>query len=261
MAAMGSPKEANFTGEAMVAMLLFSIASSSLLLVNKLVLHHIPTPSIVSSMQFACSVVFAVLAMATGLVPSDPFEWRKVKPYLLYVGMFVATIYCNMKALQHSNVETIIVFRACCPLVVSVIEWSFMGRQLPSARSSLALLALLGGCIGYVLTDRAFKMSGWGAYAWVTAYFLIISVEMVYGKHIVGPHLGFASMWGPTLYTNSISLPPMMAIGWLTREQDRLVSADWSLPAIALLGVSCVLSKLSLSLGLTLAFAFAPPQI
>ena len=50
--------------------------------------------------------------MGTGIVKPDSFEWRKVKPYLLYVGMFVATIYANMRALQHSNVETIIVFRA-----------------------------------------------------------------------------------------------------------------------------------------------------
>ena len=52
--------------------------------------------------------------MATSLVPVDRYEWRKVKPYLIYVVMFVATIYANMRALQHSNVETIIVFRAVC---------------------------------------------------------------------------------------------------------------------------------------------------
>jgi hypothetical protein len=163
--------------------------------------------------------------MATGLVATDHFEWRKLKPYLLYVGMFVATIYANMRALQHSNVETIIVFRAvrsrfrswrrhgavtrlapsptrawcfarrsqCCPLVVCVLDWAFLGRKLPSLRSMCALLVVAAGCAGYVLTDRAFKLNGWGAYTWVSAYFVIISFEMAYGKHIVGPHLSFAS--------------------------------------------------------------------
>ena len=42
---------------------------------------------------------------------------------------------------------------------------------------------------------------------------------MTVGKYIVGPHLGFASMWGPTLYTNTISIPPMITIGLLTDEQ------------------------------------------
>ena len=156
--------------------------------------------------------------MASGIVVPDHFEWRKVKPYLLYVGMFVATIYANMRALQHANVETIIVFRAvrpmhpldrpqnpralirvvcmraqCCPLIVCVLDWAFLGRQLPSLRSICALLVVASGCAGYVLTDRAFKLSGWSAYGWVSAYFVIISFEMAYGKHIVGPHLNFAS--------------------------------------------------------------------
>lgn len=60
-------------------------------------------------------------------------------------------------------------------------------------------MAQVGGAAGYVLTDREFMLKGWSAYSWVSAYFLVISVEMAYGKHIVGPHLKFASMWGPTM--------------------------------------------------------------
>ena len=71
------------------------------------------------------------------------------------------------------------------------------------------------------------------------AYFLIISVEMAYGKHIVGPHLGFASMWGPTLYTNTISVPPMLAIGMLSSETERLGRIVWTSTSISLLLVSC----------------------
>ena len=68
--------------------------------------------------------------MSSGSVPKDKWEWYKIKPYLVYVGMFVATIYTNMRALQHSNVETVIVFRSACPLIVSVLDWAFLGRQL-----------------------------------------------------------------------------------------------------------------------------------
>ena len=35
--------------------------------------------------------------MATGAVQKDHWEWYKIKPYLVYVGMFVATIYANMR--------------------------------------------------------------------------------------------------------------------------------------------------------------------
>ena len=179
--------------------------------------------------------------MGTGMIKADAWEWHKVKPYLVYVCMFVATIYANMRALQHSNVETVIVFRSACPLIVSVLDWAFLGRQLPSARSIGALLVIIGGCIGYVLTDRAFKLNGWGAYSWVTAYFLIISVEMAYGKHIVGPHLAFNSMWGPTLYTNTLSVPPMLTIGLLSHEAGKFGGSEWTSVSIALLLASCVI--------------------
>ena len=128
--------EQSYSSEAACAMLMFSLASSSLLLINKLCLHHFPVPAFVSALQFLSASITSVVRalsplifysllvaylyssshsqvlMGTGLVATDHFEWKKVKPYLIYVGMFVATIYTNMRALQHSNVETIIVFRA-----------------------------------------------------------------------------------------------------------------------------------------------------
>jgi hypothetical protein len=48
--------------------------------------------------------------------------------------------------------------------------------------------------------------------AQASAYAVIISVEMVYGKHVAG-QLHFASLWGPTLYTNTFSALPISAIG------------------------------------------------
>ena len=146
------------------AIILFSAASASLLLINKacLVLFH--APSFISTLQFVSASVTPLCLMLSGAVPVDAFEWTRVRPYLTYVGLFVVTIYCNMKALEHSNVETVIVFRACCPLAVCVLDWAFMGRQLPSARSALSLLLLTAGASGYVLSDRQFRLEGADAY-------------------------------------------------------------------------------------------------
>jgi drug/metabolite transporter (DMT)-like permease len=211
-----------YSAEAILYMVLYSAASSSLLLINKLCLFYVHAPSFISTMQFITAGITPIVLMATNVIPKDEWEGYKLKAYSYYIGMFVCTIYCNMKALEFSNVETIIVFRACVPLVVSLLEWGFMGRQLPSLRSWAALGVLVAGAAVYVATDRAFAMKGWQAYTWVTAYFFIISVEMAYGKHIVGPHLKFASMWGPTMYTNVVSIPPMAIIGLASGEVDKL---------------------------------------
>jgi drug/metabolite transporter (DMT)-like permease len=223
------------------AMCTFSVCSSTLLLVNKVCMHRVPAASFISTVQFIATGITCLTLKYSGLAVVDDFEWVKVKPYLYYVVMFVATIYCNMKSLEHSNVETIIVFRACCPLCVCLLDWACLGRELPSLRSLTSLVVLMAGAAGYVLSDREFKMQGFAAYTWVSAYFLIISVEMCYGKFIVGPHIGLKSMWGPTMYTNVLAILPMATAGLLAHEEDRLYATEWNSSLLSLLGLSCVI--------------------
>jgi GDP-mannose transporter len=226
--------------ESVVAMISYSVCSSSLLLVNKICMQLIPGPSFVSTMQFVVCTVFIMGLKASGQVVVDDWVWSKVQPYLAYVALFVVGIYCNMKALSVSNIETLIVFRSCCPIVVCVLDWAFLGRELPNRRSVLALLLIVTGAAGYVASDNAFRMVGWTAYSWVTAYFVGISIQMAYGKHIVGPHLGFKSMWGPTLYTNALSIVPMVFIGLIGKEPRRMARVEWTPNAVLWLSISCV---------------------
>ena len=135
--------------------------------------------------------------------PARPPFAAQVRPYLLYVLQFVVGIYTNMKALQHSNIDTVIVFRASCPLAVCVLEWAFLGRQLPNCRSCLALLCILLGVLGYVSADKSFVVGGIHAYTWVIAYTLVTATQMAYGKYIVGPDMKFASMWRPPAHSRA----------------------------------------------------------
>ena len=45
--------------------------------------------------------------------------------------------------LQYVPVDTIICFRASCPLVIAVIEYFYLDRELPSARSWVSLLGAI----------------------------------------------------------------------------------------------------------------------
>jgi len=132
------------------------------------------------------------------------------------------------------------VARSCVPCVVSFLDWGFLGRHLPAARSWGAMLLMFLGAAGYVLCDKQFEADGVSAYFWVILYFVVISFEMALGKYIVGPHLNFASMWGPTLYTNALSIPPMATIGVLSGEQSMLCEVVWSTGLVLLVTLSCV---------------------
>ncbi|KAL7526778.1 hypothetical protein ACHAWF_001906 [Thalassiosira exigua] len=204
-----------------LAVLSYSFCSGSLVLVNKLILHHLPYPSLVITIQLWATLLFIQVADAFHFIDVDPVRWRCVKPYLAYTVAFSLGVYCNMKSLSLSNVETVIVFRALAPLFVSVLDAVFLGREWPSARSWWALGMIALGAYGYALTDVQFQTQGAMAYWWPTLYLVVISFEMAYGKKIItGVDLRTRS--GPVMYTNMLGWPPMLGFAYMGGEYGRL---------------------------------------
>ena len=96
-------------------------------------------------------------------------------------ALFVSGIVLNLGALEHANVETLIVARSCLPLATSILDYFFLGRQvfcldlvrqltanscrdfmrffqLPSWRSLASLIIIATGCAAYVATDKQFMV-------------------------------------------------------------------------------------------------------
>jgi drug/metabolite transporter (DMT)-like permease len=112
------------------------------------------------------------------------------------------------KALSVSNVETVIVFRSCTPVAISVLEYFFMNREFPSLRSGLSLLIVAVGAILYCLSDSQLSMNGISSYYWVMTYYFLILLEMTVGKEVTSS-VKMTSIWGPVLYYNFLSIVPM----------------------------------------------------
>ncbi len=202
------------------AILAYSLCSSTLLLANKLAMAYLPLPSVVSFIQIASSAVFILIIKQFG-VQVDDISYDKMKAYALYILAFVTCIFANMKSLQASNVETVIVFRACSPIATTIIEYLFMNRAWPSARSALSLLVVFFGAIIYCRTDSQLLLEGFSAYSWVTAYFFLITFEMTYGKQLTSS-VKMDSVWGPVLYCNLLAALPMGMLGFYMGEFDNI---------------------------------------
>ena len=172
-------------------------------------------------MQLFASLLLVYGANLFGVIDVDPITWRYLKPYLIYTIAFSLGVYTNMMSLNTSNVETVIVFRALSPLVVSQFDYFLLGRELPSKRSLAALLLITVGAIGYALTDEAFITQGASAYFWPFLYLFLITFEMVYGKKIV-QGVKFDTMSGPVQYTNLLGWPPMIVLAELSGEFTRM---------------------------------------
>lgn len=173
-----------------------------MLVINKMVVRQIPMPSFVSVIQLMFCVVVVAIGKSAKWMEVDEFEQSKLIPCSLYVLSFVGGLYSNMRALQASNVDTVIVFRSCTPLMVCLLDYLFLGRAAPSPRSLLALMGLVAGCVGYALHDNDFTMHGVAAYGWVFLYFLLICFNMTYGKYVLSKVVWKSPIWGNVWYTN-----------------------------------------------------------
>lgn len=227
-----------------LAILGYSLCSSTLLLANKMAIEYLPLPSVVSFIQiFTSAIAILVYQMCGGNV--DPLEWGKVKAYSMYIVAFVAAIYANMQALSRSNVETVIVFRACSPIAVTVVEYLFMDRSWPNIRSMLSLIVVASGAMMYCMSDSQFALNGLEAYYWVIAYFFLITFEMTYGKKLTSA-VKMDSVWGPVLYCNLLAALPMFLIGYFNGDYEDLGTKLEELPApgVMILIFSCIVGTL-----------------
>lgn len=152
--------------EVTLSIIVYSITSGTMLLLNKLAVHHLPYPSLVSSMQIASTLLIVYGANLLGLLEVDKIVWKNVVPYCAFVTTFCLGILCNMHSLETSNVETVIVFRGLTPVGVAFLDSLFLGRELPGLRSWIALSLIVFGTYTYASFDEKFQTQGYSAYAW-----------------------------------------------------------------------------------------------
>jgi GDP-mannose transporter len=227
-----------------MAIFSYSLCSSTLLLANKVAIEYLPLPSVVSFIQIVFAAVIIILIKFLG-VHVDDLEWSKVKLYSLYIVAYVAAIYTNMQALAHSNVETVIVFRSCSPIAVAVIEYMFMGRMFPNARSIISLTFVALGAIVYCNSDSQFVLNGFSAYSWVIAYFFLITFEMTYGKKLTSS-VKMDTVWGPVFYCNLLAALPMFLLGYINSDYSDVTTKLYELPTngVLVLIFSCIAGTL-----------------
>ena len=237
-------EDTSSTTQVVGAIIAYSICSSTLLLANKMTMVYLPLPSVVSFLQIVSSTLIVLSIKMCG-VTVDDLDSEKLKQYGLYIVAFVTCIFANMKALENSNVETVIVFRACSPLAVTVVEYLFMDRSWPSIRSSTSLFIVSAGAIIYCQSDSQIALEGIGAYGWVITYFFLITFEMTYGKKLTSS-VDMKSVWGPVLYCNLLSILPMGALGLISGDFDNLSEnlSNMNSTGWALLVFSCIVGTL-----------------
>eukprot|EP00928_Gymnodinium_smaydae_P090976 TRINITY_DN74684_c0_g1_i1.p1 TRINITY_DN74684_c0_g1~~TRINITY_DN74684_c0_g1_i1.p1 ORF type:complete len:340 (-),score=55.78 TRINITY_DN74684_c0_g1_i1:41-1021(-) len=200
----------------------YMVCSATLLVANKYAVHLVPAPSFILIMQLAGTVVAVKVAQALRLIAAcDSLELQKAKAFFPVALIFTATIFTNIASLRYANVETFMVFRFSTPLVISIADYVFLGRELPSMRSWLCLVALLGGAVGYTMVDSFFDVRG---YVFCAFWYVLFCTDQIYLKHVVDT-VKMESTWGRVYYSNLLSCVPLMVVSMGSQEQTALTES------------------------------------
>jgi len=218
-----------------LAIAAYATASSLMLIVNKLAVHFLPAPGTVLTFQLFTTAATVWMSSQAGIISAEPLEWAKLKPFLLVVFAFLGAVFTNLKVLQYANVDTFIVFRSSTPIVISVLDYLCLGRQLPTLRSWASLILVLCGAVGYVMADAEFEMK---AYSYVAAWYVVFCFDQLYIKHVCDTVA--MSNWGRVYYTNSLAIPPAIFMGLLYKEHVDLGTFDWNSYSVLALVASCL---------------------
>lgn len=184
----------------------YMLCSATLLISNKYAIYKVAAPSFILFSQLMGTAVVVKLFALTGKIECDALEKQKIAKFAPVALIFLATIFSNLKSLQYANVETFMVFRFSTPLVVSVADYMFLGRRLPSARSWSCLFALLVGAAGYASTDSSFEVKG---YAFCAVWYCIFCLDQIYLKHVINT-VKMQSNWGRVFYSNFLASVPLV---------------------------------------------------
>mmetsp|Transcript_31708 Transcript_31708/g.70492 ORF Transcript_31708/g.70492 Transcript_31708/m.70492 type:complete len:340 (+) Transcript_31708:293-1312(+) len=213
----------------------YALASSTLLLLNKISVHLLPAPTFILFCQFFVSAAGVKLGQTAGWLEAEPLQWDKVKKFLPVAGTILVTIYSNMKVLQHSNVETFITFRSSTPLVLSILDYWFLGRELPNAKSWGCLVVLFMASIGYVLVDSSFNVMG---YSWLAVWYGFFVFDQVYVKYVCDTTV--MSNWSRVYYTNVLAAIPVAVLMPVLPETKQVYEGMTDVATIIIIALSSI---------------------
>ena len=181
----------------------YLVSCALLLVTNKLCVQRVPAPAAVHIVQFAFSAALPAMLHCVGVMRVDGFKWASVKATAGMAVLSSTAMYFNMASLRNTDVSTILVVRACCPLANCLLEHAFLGRDLPSRQSFFMLCVVAMSAMAYAATMEHHPQPGYAAL--LLCYFVFICGSDTLGKWIVSGLQWQNKQWGPVLHLNTLS--------------------------------------------------------
>jgi len=184
--------------------LFYTACSSTMLIINKVAIYNFPYPILLLILQLMVSAATIRLLGILGFLEAEKLDLKLIQSYWGVVLVFLLNIFTNLKSLEYSNVETVIVFRTCTTLAVAYGDYKYLQKGIPNIKALSTLIFIVLGALGYVMTDSTFKIN---SYLWIILYFFCQCADVLYIKYIVEKVP--MSSWGRSYYNNTLALIPL----------------------------------------------------
>jgi|TARA_B110000967_G_C18838673_1_gene538164 solute carrier family 35 protein len=190
---------------------LYFLSSSALLVLNKIAITVFPNASVLLLAQITSTVAIITVVGRLGgyemrLMPDS----QTIKAYSRVSAVFLSTIYSNFKFIDIAGVNSFIILRCTTPLIVSVLDWLFLNRELPRGQSLISLFGIAIAGTVYAnhkvsVGSQAISTVSGSTLAWAVIWLLSFVLDMVYIKHVVDVYK--CTGLERTLYQNILAIP------------------------------------------------------
>jgi len=231
------------TKEYVIAATAYSLCAATLLVINKASVDSIPSPAVVVASQLLFSALAVKVLVWTSKIEAEPLEMIKVKQFMGVSLLFTLCLVTNVRALQSTSVQTVIVMRACSPIFVALFDWLYLGTGMPHSTTWICLLGIAMGATVYCVFDNGFTLR---SFLWPGVYFVSICAEMVFVKHII--NTVNMSTWTRVYYNNALGFVPVLLFGFMFGEYKHINAKPITMTSLCVLLLACVV-------GLGISFA------
>ena len=226
----------------MAVFVAYCIVSSTMLLFNKACMAVLPAPCTVTLLQVTVTTVLIGAAWCCSLVEIQTVDRAILSHYVMYALIFALGINFTMRSLAITNVETVLLFRSCSPVLVSVIDTVCLGREMPSRRSFLTMLCIVLGATWFAASELQTDTSTLDVPGVCvnTINLLLTATLMTWGKHVTDSC--DVNLTTSVFICNLTSVLPILALAVLEKEHLIIREHRWlSAYAVSVLGTSCVM--------------------
>lgn len=135
-----------------------------------------PFPLQLTAFQYLISAGVVSVLASLSILEAEGLQKQKVRQFWLVSAVFTLAIFSNTRVLHVASVETVIVFRTTVALLTSVGDWIWLNKELPSKQSWVALLTIVGGAAGYMVSEGGSLTVD--SIVWGTVYVLVLAFEV-----------------------------------------------------------------------------------